>query len=182
MKKWAFLGALALTITAPLAAQSAEAPTGQNGWGGAHWGMSVEDVLAAAGPEADAVDLKDDDLWVWGHRQGVQTPTQFLGYSYQLEYHFTPKGDKLSIISINAENEAACDALEGHFKTHLGDGTAKSERFELEPQRFMIVGSRDWDTARNGNRIAFTSITSDPKVVTFCKVLLQDPSVTFKKK
>lgn len=182
MRKFGVLTAIAVTLSTSVTAQSVEAPIGESGWGGAQWGMGVKDVLAAVGSEAQPIDLKDKGKWVWKQRQGVAANTQLLGYSYLVEYHFTPKGDKLSIIGINSEEEAACNALEDYFKTHLGEGTVKSERFELQPERFLIIGGREWGDTKNGNRYAFTSITSEPKVLTYCKVLLQDPSVKFDKK
>ncbi len=177
MKNFALLGAFTLTIAAPLAAQSADAPTGSNGWGDAQWGQSVADVLKPLGAKGQKSDLMDQGKWLGSQREGATSTTELNGQSYQVNYYFTPDQSKLSGVALVGKKKAACDSLEAHFIGHLGKGTQKTEPMRLDVDIVMTLSVRDWADARGGNRFQMVYITDPESPVVFCRIRISDPTI-----
>lgn len=177
MRKLALLVALTLTIAAPLAAQSADAPTGQNGWGDTQWGQSVADVLQSLGAKGTASDLLDKGEWLGSQREGATSTTNFNGHSYELKYYFTPQGSTLSGVGMVAKKKVACDSLEAYFVGHLGKGTRKTEPLPLGDGIIMTMAIRDWRDERAGNVFQMVYITDPQSPVVLCRMRISAPSI-----
>ena len=179
MKKFALLGALSVTIAAPLAAQSADAPTGTNGWGDARWGQSVDDVLKPLGANGQKTDLMDKGKWLGSQREGATSTTSLNGHPYEVKYYFTPEGSKLSGVTLVGKKKAACDSLQAYFIGHLGKGTQKSEPMRLDVDVVMNLSVRDWADARGGNRFQMVYITDPKTPVVFCRMRMSEPTINW---
>ena len=178
-RKWQLTAALTLTLAAPAMAKEAISPIGNNGWDETHWGMDVDQVLTAQGGTAKKANLKNKDAAVFGQPNGVDETIQMLGYSFAVEYHFTPKPHKLSIVRITSEERAACTALEAHFMAELGEGKVTVDRIAPMPDRAIIQTARDWETPQNDNLYSFTDIRGEGVDITYCQIFIQDPTMTF---
>ncbi len=179
--KWPLTAALTLSLAAPLAAKEAPSPIGANGWDDTHWGMSVRDVIAQLSDSGSRADLDDPDLQVWGQPTGAEDKTKLFGHNYDLNYHFTPDTKQLSIVRIMAEERTACTALEGHFVQHLGKGDAETNRMETAPKTALLLSTRKWPDAQNGNRYSFTRVDGEGVDIIYCQIAIEDASIRFKK-
>ncbi len=191
MRKLALLAAIAVTLSAPVAAKkttkndSASTPKettptlGKKGWGGAQWGMSVKKVLKAAGPDAEQTDLKERKDWLGKQQQGVVGHTVMFGYRYRVNYYFSPDKSKLSGITIIGSKKGECDALDDFFVGQLGEGLRTVEPLELDKDVVMSLAVREWSEPRDGNAFQFVYISDPKSPVVFCRIRISEPSTNW---
>ena len=182
MKIAHIIAALTLTIAAPLAAQSADAPVGQNGWGEAQWGMSVDEVMATIGDKGQKSDLKDKDLWLGPQREGARGVTELKGQSYEALYYFAPEGSTLSGLTLAGKSREACDVLESYFIYHLGAGSRTAQPYPVSETIEMTLAERIWREERGGNAFQFVYVYDDRKPVVFCRIRISHPDTPWTRK
>ena len=185
MRKFALLAALAVTISAPIAAKEKAAESapslGKKGWDSVKWGMSVKDVLKATKPKGEATDLTYKGDWLGRQQQGVVGETVMLGHTYRVNYYFTPEKSKLSGLTIVSNKKAECDALDGFFVGQLGEGKRTVEPLRLDENVVMSIATREWSEVRDGNAFQFVYVTDPESPATFCRIRIGDPSTNWKR-
>jgi hypothetical protein len=163
---------IALGVAASAAVLMA-APAQAN-WTAVEWGMSVDEVVAAVG--GDAQPVKDEkDIRIHKQRRLAAGAESDGGIDFEVHYYFDRKKKKLTMLRIEPTDKPAnCGAMLDMYQERLGEREVEEKALTLEAGKPPIrMKSITWDSSERGGLVDFLDITIDGSDYHHCQILFK---------
>ena len=143
-------------------------------WGTTHWGMTVDEVLAAHPGSAAVPPGKENPnnrllRLVWG--------SATLGDMALGEYfYFDPATGVLALVRLEPKDKRQCRAWRDTIVARYGRGTEKP--IAVDRDHKLVVSGIDWTRPAAEDGIGFTSIVVNDSAFMMCQLLVRRPGST----
>ncbi len=137
-------------------------------WGKTHWGMTLEQVLAAV---PDARPLKrEGTAMVWGRERLASAPYKLGQFATTADFFFSTRGKGLEFVKMEPADPKQCGAFEAMLVKRHGAG----QRESFDKGVHMIVIR--WTERKTKEQLLYSAVNKPGEPVMRCHFIQQAPA------